>query len=329
MFRNEKPSSSDFSHAITSSHSEEIGALNVVTVNNLVPVKFGKVSLEYVTSGYGIGQVEKAHYYSNGVYQESLMICNGDTLGSAHKTTVSFINRSPASLAGKGFIIHDDSGKVLVWFNVDFNNTEPIVDGISRYIEVNLLSRHDHETIAKKTAQSLTLDSSFIAIYSLYYVVISSNSEGLKSNSFDLDSGMYIKNTQGKNSVSLNNTYWFLNSANNENSYYLWYKVSNLGVNPNISGKTGIMVSISAGASAESVAQATKIALDSTNKFITNITSDRLLIANKKIGVTVIPSEQITNFYIVTQKLGEDRKLLATLIMEYDSQNNIISVERL
>ena len=89
------------------------------------------------------------------------------------------------------------------------------------------------------------------------------------------------------------------------------------------------MVSISAGASAESVAQATKIALDSTNKFITNITSDRLLIANKKIGVTVIPSEQITNFYIVTQKLGEDRKLLATLIMEYDSQNNIISVERL
>lgn len=329
MFRNEKPSSADYTNAITSSHNEEIGALNVVTVNNLVPVKFGKVSLEYVTSGYGIGQVEKAHYYSNGVYQESLVICNGDTLGSAHKTTISFINRSPASLAGKGFIIHDDSGKVLVWFNVDFNNTEPLVDGISRYIEVNLLSSHDHETIAKKTAQSLTLDSSFIAIYSLYYVIISSNSEGSKSNSFDLDSGMYIKNTQGKDSVSLNSTYWFLNSGNNENSYYLWYNVSNLGVNPNIAGKTGIMVSISAGASAESVAQATKIALDSTSKFITNITSDRLLIANKKLGITMISSEQITNFYIITQKLGEDRKLLATLIMEYDAQNNIISVERL
>jgi hypothetical protein len=329
MFKNEKPSSADYTNAITSSHNEEAGALNVVTVNNLVPARFGKVMLEYVTSGYGTGQVEKAHYYSNGVYQESLVICNGDTLGSAHKTTISFINRNPASLAGKGFIIHDNGGRVLVWFNVDFSNAAPNIDGISRYIEVNLLSNHDHETIAKRTAQALTLDSSFIAIYSLYYVIISSNSEGSKSDSFDLDSGLYIKNTKGKDPTSLNNTYWFINSGNNDNSYYIWYNVSNSGTDPNISQKTGIMVSISAGASAESVTQATKIALDSTGKFITNINSDRLLIANKKLGNTMISSEQTTNFYIITQKLGEDRKLLATLIMEYDAQNNIVSVERL
>ena len=329
MFKNEKPSSADYTNAITSSHNEEMGALNVVTVNNLVPARFGKVMLEYVTSGYGVGQVEKAHYYSNGVYQESLVICNGDTLGSAHKTTISFINRSPASLAGKGFVLNDNNGKVLVWFNVDFNNIEPIVEGIFRSIEINLLSSHDHETIAKRTAQSLTLDSSFIAIYSLYYVIISSNSEGSKPDSYDLDSSLYIKNTQGKNPISLNNTYWFINSGNDEDLYYIWYNVSNTGTNPSIPQKTGIMVSIAAGASAQSVAQATKIALDSTGKFITNINSDRLLIANKKLGITTISNEQTTNFYIITQKLGEDRRLLATLIMEYDAQNNIISVERL
>jgi hypothetical protein len=329
MFRNEKPSSADYTNAITSSHNEEASALNVVTVNNLVPAKFGKVMLEYVTSGNGVGQVEKAHYYSNGAYQETLLICGGDTLGSAHKTTISFINRTPSSLAGKGFILHDNNGKVLVWFNVDFSNEVPVIDGVSRSIEVNLLSSHDHETIARRTSQAVTTDANFIAIYSMYYVIISSSSEGTKPNSYDVDTGLYIKNSQGINPITLNNTYWFINSGNDETQYYVWYNVSNSGTDPLIPQKTGIMVSIASGANSETVAQATKIALDATNKFITNITSDRLLVANKKLGITTVSNEQTTNFYVITQKLGEDRRLLVTLIMEYDAQNNIVSVERL
>lgn len=329
MSKNDTPSSLDYTNAITSSHNEEHRALNVVTVNNLVPARFGKVILSYYTTGPNRGNVQQAQYYSNGAYQETKLIFRGDSVGSAHKTTVSFINRTPASLAGKSFVIYDSVGAVKVWFNVDFANAEPVVQNTYRSIVVNLLSGQDHETVAKKVALALSMDAQFLAVYSMYYVIISSSSVGIKENSYDTDTGLFIKNTAGVEAQSLNNKYFFINSANNANQYYVWYNVAGAGVDPLLPGKTGIMVAIPTASTSEVVCQNTSNALLATNKFITNISSDTLIVTNKLIGVTSFASENNTGFLIFVQKAGQNRELLATLIMEYNGSGDITSVERL
>lgn len=327
--KNEKPTSLDYTNAITSAHNERDRATNVVAVNSLVPARYGRVEVDYYTSGPSSGNVREARYYSEGVYQETKIIFNGDKLGSAHKTTINFVNRTPQSLAGRAFVIYDNVGAVKVWYNVDFGDTEPVVDGTYRSIQVNLLSSHNHEVVASKTALAIDLDAQFLAVYSMYYIIISSNTTGVKPDSYDFNTSLFIKNTAGTDPVSLNNKYFFINSALNANQYYVWYNVNGTGVNPAIVGKTGIMVAISSGSSAETVAQATKTVLENTGKFITNIDSATLVVTNKLIGVTNLAVDVSTGFYIFVQKLGEGRELLVTLNMTYNAQGNILTVERL
>jgi len=329
MSKNDKPSSLDYTNAITSSHNEEAKALNVINVNSLVPTRFGKVEIDYITSGFGIGEIGTVRYYSSGAYQETKVITRGDKLGTAHKTTVSFINRTPASLDGKAIILYDNGGAVKLWFNVDFASTEPTVPETYRSIGVNLMAGNDHETVAKKTALALAMDSQFLAVYSLYYIIVSSSTVGSKPDSKDFNTGLFIKNTAGIDPVTLNNKYFYVNSAANVDEYYVWYNVNGAGVNPNIVGKTGIMVAISTGSTAQAVAQATKNALDAVGDFITNIDSDTLLITNNLIGVTDLAQDVNTGFLFFVQKEGQGRDLLVTLNLSYSNTNDIISVERL
>jgi hypothetical protein len=329
MNKNHKPTSLDYTNSITSSHNEEAKALNIVAVNSLVPVRYGKVDLTYYTTGFGTGNIKDAKYYSNGAYQETRISTRGDLLGSAHKTILAFLNRTPASLAGKAFVVHDDVGAVKVWFNVDFSNTEPDVVGTYRSIQVSLLSTHTSETIANRTAQAMDIDANFLAAHSSYYVIISSSSSGIKPSSYDFNTSLYIKNTEGADSQTLNNKYFFINSALNENQYYVWYNVGGAGIDPAISGKTGLMVNITSGSSASTVAQNTKSVLDLTSEFITNIDNDTLIVTNNSIGITSSALDVNSGFLIFVQKFGESRELLVTLIITYNAQGNIESVERI
>jgi hypothetical protein len=329
MLKNYKKTSLDYTNAITDSHNEENHALNVISANSLVPDRYGKIELTYILSGPASGCIEYARYYSEGTYQESKIIFRGDSAGTAQKATINFINRTPASLAGKAFVIYDNFGAVKVWYNVDFASTEPSVSGTYRSIVVNLLSSHTADAIASRTALALDTDSEFLAISSINYVIISSSSVGTKPDAYDFNTSLYIKNTPGKNPESLNNKYFFLNSANNANQYYIWYNVNGSGVDPAIVGKTGLMVAISTGSTALQVAAATKIIVDSTGKFITNINEDTLTIINNLIGVTVPASEQTSGFLVITTTLGESRELVATVLLSYDLQGNLIGAERL
>lgn len=327
--KNDKPKSIHYTNAITNSYNEESKAQDVVAVNNLVPARYGKVQLTYSDNGQGTGNVEKAEYFSNGAYQETRITCTGDSTGSAHKTSINFENRTSESLAGTSFVIYDNIGAVQVWFNVDFNNNEPVNPAVYRSIEVNILSTHSASTIANRVSQAIDLDSAFLAISSTTFVIISSSSVGIKENSYDINTQLSIKNTSGIEPLSLNNKYFYINSATNADNYYVWYNVSGVGQDPAIPNKTGLMVNIPSGASPETVAENTKLKLDSTGKFITNIDSEILLITNCLIGTTDLASEETTNFVVFTPKLGENRELIVTLVMSYDIKGNIVSVERL
>lgn len=327
--KNNKPSELDYSSAITDSHNEENKALNVVAVNSLVPSRYGKVELTYVSSGPAKGSVNQAKYFSDGIYQETKLITRADITGSAHKTVLNFVNKTPSDLAGKSFVVYDNSGAVNVWYNLDFSNVAPSVSGTYRNIEVNIFSTNNSEQLANKTALALDLDAQFISIQMSNLTMISSASVGVKQNSYDSSTSLLITNTLGTAANTLNNKYFFLNSALNQNLYYVWYNVGGAGVNPLIPGKTGLMVAIPVGASAEVVAQNTKSILEATGKFITNISSNNIVVSNTLIGVTDEAKEVNTSFTILTRKLGQNRELLATINMTYNALGELSAVERI
>lgn len=69
-------------------------------------------------------------------------------------------------------------------------------------------------------------------------------------------------------SSSLNNKYFLLNSAYDRRKYYVWYSVDDAGVDPAVSGRTGVKVDIAENATATAVATATKNALDALADFV-------------------------------------------------------------
>jgi hypothetical protein len=329
MMKNRKENTLDYTNSLTKGFNEQNKAFDTVSVNDLVPVRYGKILLTYVTSGFGLGKIQTASYYSDGVYQETKITTRGNNLGSAHKTTLNFINKTPDSLAGRSLVIFDDIGGVLLWFNVDGLNVAPVVEATYRSLEINLLSTDSHELVAQKTSETLSIDSQFVSLYTSYFIVISSLTSGSKPNSYDINTLLTVKNTSGYDPVTLNNTYFFLNSANNLTEYYFWYNVSGSGIDPSIFGKTGVMVSISSVSNSAQVANYTKNAIDSTLEFITNIEGDVLSISNDRIGVTAAFQENTAGFSIINSKAGEDRELIAKLVLVYDSNDCISSVERL
>lgn len=326
---NRKANTLDYTNSLTQGFNEQNKAFDTVNVNNLVPVRYGKILLTYVLSGFGAGKIETAAYYSDGVYQETKIITRGNNLGSAHKTTLNFVNRTPASLAGRSLVVYDNAGAVLIWFNVNGANTAPVVPATYRSIEIALLSTDSHEIVAQKTSAKISLDASFVSLYTSYFIVISSLTTGVKPNSYDVNTLLTVRNTSGSAPLTLNNTYFFINSALNANQYYFWINVSGTGTDPLIAGKTGVMVAITSTSSSSQVAAAIKTALDSTSKFITNIEGDILSISNNRIGVTASFQENTAGFSIINSKAGEDRELLATLLLTYNASNCISSVERI
>jgi hypothetical protein len=324
MAKNPSKTGLDYTNVLTNSHNEEARALNIVDVGSFVPARYGKVLLEYNTDG----TISKVDYLSDGTYQETRVVCNADSVGSAHKTTVNFTGRTPQLLAGKAFVVYDAIGATAIWFNMDELNSEPVVPSTYRSLEIKISSSDNTSVIASKTAQKVHADPLFIAMYSLQYTIISVANVGLRTDSYDINSGVSLKNTPGSNSQTLNNKVWYINTGGNLQQYYVWYSVSGTGTDPLISGKTGIMVPVPLGATASTVALNTKIALENTQKFTAVAKDDTLLITNNNIGVCTAATEGNSNFVIFVQKSGEDRELLVTLLLGYNSNGELISVER-
>lgn len=318
----------DANQVIQEVHNESERALDVITANSLVPARFGKVELDYIASGNGMCQVGEARYYSNGVYQEQTIVVHGDALGSAHKTILNFYNRNPQNLANKYFTIYDFSGPVTVWFNLDNSNIMPETG--NRGIEINISNMDTEKDLADKLASLINSDSSFFCVVADLMVMVSNRTVGYRPDSIDNNSGLVFKNIQGSNKVRLDGTYFTLNSGANADLYYVWYNVDNSSIDPTVSGRVGIEVNIVSGDDEITVANNTGLAIAQTTKFITNTNENKLTIINRTIGVTASIVDVTCKFpAVVMNTPGADRELVAVLVMEYDTNNSLVSVERL
>lgn len=83
---------------------------------------------------------------------------------------------------------------------------------------------------------------------------------------------------------SLNSKYFLLNSAYNRRRYYVWYDVNSAGVDPLVSGRTGVKVSVATNATATQVAAATALALDALADFASTNLAAVITITNSVGG---------------------------------------------
>lgn len=131
-------------------------------------------------------------------------------------------------LAGKYFTFGNSGDNYYVWYTVDGVGVNPLVPSKTA-IKVDLVNQDDIYTLTEKTRQSVN---------------------GWQVTTVD---------TVAASGITAQD-YFTINST--EDSYYVWYKVSGSGTDPEIAGKIGIEVDISASDTAAQVATKTQIAIN-------------------------------------------------------------------
>jgi hypothetical protein len=85
---------------------------------------------------------------------------------------------------------------------------------------------------------------------------------------------------------SLNNKYFLLSAGDDGTDYYVWFNVSAGGVDPAVSGRTGVEVAISTGDANTVVAEAAKTAIDALGDFAASRASATITVTNALGGLT-------------------------------------------
>lgn len=86
---------------------------------------------------------------------------------------------------------------------------------------------------------------------------------------------------------SLNSTYWTFNSAGDLYGFYVWYNINSAGVDPAVSGRTGIEVAGATNATANTLAGATRtaIAASSAASYVTvSGATSHVILTNIQVG---------------------------------------------
>lgn len=86
---------------------------------------------------------------------------------------------------------------------------------------------------------------------------------------------------------SLNSTYWTFSSGSDLAKYYVWYNINSAGVDPAVSGRTGIMVAGATNATANTLATATRAAINASTaaSYVTvSGATSHVILTNKQVG---------------------------------------------
>lgn len=208
------------------------------------------------------------------------------TAGTAEVTDITCL--APAGLGSKYFVIRsaNNAAAYWVWFNETGSDPAPVPTGGGILVPVSLVGLTTATQTATAVASALSGISGtpFSAIGALAVVTCTNTAVGDTTDAAVGNSGFTISvMTQGVDpvaevskatctglTVGLGSKYFTFSSI--DTNYYAWYKVANGNYDPNLTGKTGVPIAISAGASATAVATATAAAITA----LTSITSTSL-----------------------------------------------------
>ena len=186
------------------------------------------------------------------------------------------------------------------------------------YLDAQLADKIQHEDAAN--AKRVINVDTLVNAYWNRVELTKNNQGGVTSADFYLDKEFQITKilTISDISGSLNSKYILINSALNKLKFYIWLNVDGGGTDPMISGRTGIEVQISSEDSAEVIAVAIRIYVNSlAGIYFTAVSSgNTVTITNKVLGATDPTVDANTGFTISTDVLGVSTLLLSKTFEE-------------
>ena len=147
----------DPGQVLQDSHNTPLHALDVNVINSLVSSSYKKIVPSYDNNGNVIG----IKYYGLGLNEIINLVIPALAQGKSEISTFSFTGLNPSDIAGKYVTIYDGVGKVVPWFDLDNGNSQPVVSGASRYVEIDIATGDSAVNIASKFSAKLSLDSEF------------------------------------------------------------------------------------------------------------------------------------------------------------------------
>lgn len=217
------------------------------------------------------------------------------TLPTNFTITVLTQGADAVSIDGTYFILYDVNGAIAYWFDVDNNGTSEPSHGAPRSVEITTVT--SGMTAAQVASEVDTALDNGIAEVS--EIVCTADVSG-----------------------SLNNKYFYINSAEDATEYYVWYNVSAGGTDPMIAGKTGIMVSISTNDGANTVGSSTASAINSSAgaDFTASSLSGTITISNDVGGATTDIADSLSptntgfSFSVTTQGASFTSSVLSNVV---------------
>lgn len=103
---------------------------------------------------------------------------------------------------------------------------------------------------------------------------------------------------------SLNNKYFFINTAVDALQHYVWFNVDSAGVDPAPAGKTGVAVAIAEDATATQVATAVAAALDALPGYVATSSGAVVTVTNAANGSTTDAVDVNAGFTIAVTQQG-------------------------
>ncbi len=175
-------------------------------------------------------------------------------------------------------------------------STDPVPGGIG--IEASFVNDASNAVVATAVKDAIDALDDFGATVSTAEVTVTNAAFGAVDDAADGDTGWTSAWTvttpgsgvpeistvvcKGDTLGSLNNKYWTLSTVGV--NYYVWYSVNGQGSLAPIASKTEIKVEINTSSSANDVALATQIALDTLDAFEASVSNDTVTITNTLVG---------------------------------------------
>lgn len=281
--------------------------------------------------------------YGNGITPE-LVISNGTTSniysfvsGVQQVVSVTTVADSSNSLNGSYFLLNsaNDADQYYVWYKTSGGTaSDPAIAGRTG-IEVFISTGDTNASVATKTRDVINsiIFEDFTATVASNVITITSNAEGYTTVNTTNTAGFTVASVTGgvgqklaqvtgtfatvaDVSNNLASKYFTVNTAFDQTSYYIWYKVSSFGTDPLIANKIGIQVDINTNDSANTVASKTAAQLNALSDIFvaSNPSSNVLIVSPTSYGPAAIPTVGTSGFSLTSTSDGFLQVLLSNKV---------------
>lgn len=199
--------------------------------------------------------------------EKTQVTCVADT-GALETVTVTVPATAGATQADYFVLTNTAGATAAFWLDIDADGTEPTgaaYVAANSKIQVSIVTggtAAQNGTILFQAAGTI-LD--YTAVDNLDGTVtytqdlMGNCTNAARHNADDSGNGSFSFSAQSNGAASnLNSSYWVFYSASDATKYYMWYNVNGEGVDPAVASATGIAVTLSAGAVANTVASSSR-----------------------------------------------------------------------